>query len=230
MKKRAQGLMVGLVLGLMTAGGISLASNVTLPFTFAAGTPAKASEVNSNFAAVKTAVDDTQTQVSALAGRVTTLEGGGGGGAPRVVDANGKTVGPYFLFPSTYPSPAYLAADKSLWLLNLSTGELDANSIDDRLAYTSANCGGAAYYQVGSSSSRPPVKGAVVKLGSTSVFRVLRGPTVSLKVLSYREPSTSTTCTAGEPYYAHDPYILVSDAPAITKPAVTWTAPLAIEL
>jgi hypothetical protein len=41
------------------------ASQVTLPFTFTAGTPAHASDVNANFAAVKAAVDDNFARITA---------------------------------------------------------------------------------------------------------------------------------------------------------------------
>ncbi|MFT3709090.1 MAG: hypothetical protein QM817_15705 [Archangium sp.] len=42
-------------------------ANVTYPFTFTANTPARASEVNANFTAVKTVVDAHETQLAALA-------------------------------------------------------------------------------------------------------------------------------------------------------------------
>lgn len=42
------------------------ASSLTLPNTFTAGTTAKASEVNANFAAVKAAVDDNNARITAL--------------------------------------------------------------------------------------------------------------------------------------------------------------------
>jgi len=45
---------------------VTWAGSVTLPFTFSAGTTARASEVNANFAAVKTAVDDNHARITAL--------------------------------------------------------------------------------------------------------------------------------------------------------------------
>lgn len=53
---------------------ISIAGNVTLPHTFVAGTPAKAAEVNGNFEAVKTAVDNNFSLIGALQTAVTTLQ------------------------------------------------------------------------------------------------------------------------------------------------------------
>jgi|GEM_PF-4195163 hypothetical protein len=66
-------LWTSLVVGLVIAGG-AFGANVTLPFVFQANSPARASEVNANFNAVKTAVDDNQTQIGALTGRIAALE------------------------------------------------------------------------------------------------------------------------------------------------------------
>ncbi len=52
---------------LFTMAALSvMAAELTIPHTFTAGTPAKASEVNANFNAVKSAVDDKETRVDAL--------------------------------------------------------------------------------------------------------------------------------------------------------------------
>jgi hypothetical protein len=56
------------------------ATDVTIPNTFTAGTAAVAAQVNANFTAVKTAVDDNNTRIGTLEGlnagtRLTTLEG-----------------------------------------------------------------------------------------------------------------------------------------------------------
>jgi hypothetical protein len=50
--------------------GRALAGNVTLPYVFQPNTPARASEVNANFNAVKAAVDDNATQIQALSASV----------------------------------------------------------------------------------------------------------------------------------------------------------------
>jgi hypothetical protein len=62
---------------LIAAAAIALpgiAGTVTGLTTFTANTPARASEVNGNFTAVKTAVDDNQAQITALNARITALE------------------------------------------------------------------------------------------------------------------------------------------------------------
>jgi hypothetical protein len=51
-----------------------IASQVSGLVTFTSGTPAKASEVNGNFTAVKTAVDDNQAQIIALRAELADLK------------------------------------------------------------------------------------------------------------------------------------------------------------
>ena len=55
---------------LVSLSATLLASNVTLPYSFTAGTPARASEMNANFAAVKTAIDDNNARLTVLESRV----------------------------------------------------------------------------------------------------------------------------------------------------------------
>jgi hypothetical protein len=55
-----------LILGVVA--GLTLASEVTLPSTFTPGTVADANEVNQNFDAVKTAVDDNDARITELEG------------------------------------------------------------------------------------------------------------------------------------------------------------------
>lgn len=51
-------------------GGAVWAASVTIPNTFVSGTPARAGEVNSNFAAVKSAVDDNDSRIMQLEAEV----------------------------------------------------------------------------------------------------------------------------------------------------------------
>jgi hypothetical protein len=62
------------------------AGSVTLPNTFQAGTRARAAEVNANFAAVKSAVDDNDARIAALESAVTSLQATVGAQATTIVD------------------------------------------------------------------------------------------------------------------------------------------------
>lgn len=69
---KQQSTLCALLLTLATHGAV--ASDVTGLTSFTAGTPARAADVNANFTAVKTAVDDNQAQITALETANTTLE------------------------------------------------------------------------------------------------------------------------------------------------------------
>lgn len=68
--------LVLVVLATVSFGSVTLASDVALPHTFVSGTKAKAAEVNNNFNAVKTAVDDNNSRVNALEEQTSGLENG----------------------------------------------------------------------------------------------------------------------------------------------------------
>lgn len=53
----------------LVAAAVAQASPVTVPNTFSGNTPASASQVNANFSAVKTAVDDNHARLSTLEAR-----------------------------------------------------------------------------------------------------------------------------------------------------------------
>lgn len=70
-------LRIGIAVALTAVATISLpgmAGQVGNLVTFTSGTTAKSSEVNGNFTAVKTAVDDNQAQITALNARIAALE------------------------------------------------------------------------------------------------------------------------------------------------------------
>ena len=64
LKKSA--VVTGTFIILASASSLAWASGVTIPNSFTSGTPAKASEVNGNFSAVKTAVDDNDARISGV--------------------------------------------------------------------------------------------------------------------------------------------------------------------
>ena len=65
MKMKVQVTSVTILSALLS--GVATAGNLTIPNTFTSNTKAVASEVNANFTAVQTAVDDNQAQINALA-------------------------------------------------------------------------------------------------------------------------------------------------------------------
>ena len=80
MKKLSRQTIAALALGLCVIGPVT-AGNVTIPNTFSSGTPAVAAEVNANFGALETAVNDNDSRITtnsndlaALQTAVTTLQ------------------------------------------------------------------------------------------------------------------------------------------------------------
>jgi len=61
-------------LALLSIGGVSLAGPVNGLVGFTSGTPAKAAEVNANFNAVKSAVDDNDARLKTLEAKIAALE------------------------------------------------------------------------------------------------------------------------------------------------------------
>jgi len=67
-------LLVPLILFFVLAAPAVQAGSLTIPHTFTANTPAKADEVNANFAAVETSVDGNAGDIAALQAAVATLQ------------------------------------------------------------------------------------------------------------------------------------------------------------
>ena len=74
MKLSTKRSLISATVTLAVVSTIAFASNVTLPYSFQPNAIARAAEVNANFQAVKSANDDNQSQISALTGRVASLE------------------------------------------------------------------------------------------------------------------------------------------------------------
>jgi hypothetical protein len=62
------------LLSLVAASAVLTAGSVTIPHTFKANTTAKAAEVNANFSAVKSAVNDNASKISTNAGKISANE------------------------------------------------------------------------------------------------------------------------------------------------------------
>ncbi|MEW6431845.1 MAG: hypothetical protein AB1730_10085 [Myxococcota bacterium] len=86
-------LWTSLLVGAVIAGG-AVAGNVTLPNVFQPNTPARASEVNANFSAVKAAVDDNASRIEQLTTAIEGADGGvtQGGARLRALESNLATL------------------------------------------------------------------------------------------------------------------------------------------
>lgn len=73
--KRLIILLVIALIPMIFAGSSSWAGSVTIPNTFVAGTTARASEVNANFSAVETAVDDNDARIATNAAALNGMPG-----------------------------------------------------------------------------------------------------------------------------------------------------------
>lgn len=69
--KKSSALMIGLAL--FINGTPALAGDVIIPTTFTSGTPAVAAQVNGNFTAVKTAVDDNNQRIAELEAQLSNI-------------------------------------------------------------------------------------------------------------------------------------------------------------
>lgn len=63
-----------LALGIVLTATTAAADDLTIPNAFTAGTPARAAEVNANFAAVEASVDDNATTIAGLMAQVADFE------------------------------------------------------------------------------------------------------------------------------------------------------------
>lgn len=88
MKTIAQSMTIVFFITLTLCLGPAWAGNVTLPYTFTDGTPAVAAEVNANFIAVETAVDDNDTRIS---NNTTAISNNAGGISNNATAISGNT-------------------------------------------------------------------------------------------------------------------------------------------
>lgn len=72
--KRNQTRLCALVLVSPFAASVAMASDVTVPFTFTANTPAVAAQVNANFSAFETAVDDNAADIASLQATINAMQ------------------------------------------------------------------------------------------------------------------------------------------------------------
>jgi hypothetical protein len=198
-------------------------ATVTVPNTFAAGTPAKAADVNANFTAVATAVNGTASDVAALQAAVKGIPAGpagpqgpagtpgatgptgpqgpagaAGAGALMVKDSNGTILGPY------YPGTEGLSLN--IVILHSPSGRAYAAYVSSislnspgayspvALYYSTVDCTGTAYI-VQLTSLIVPV---AIVIANTAYIPGALPSTVNLQSsITTTPPSTCTTTAPG---------------------------------
>lgn len=140
-KMRAISYLVSFLTGSLLATNVS-ASTVTIPNTFVSGQTAVAADVNSNFTALKNAVNDNASKI------------------PVVKDSNGIVIGTFHgtQLIGTYNTIAYTILSSKNYVFNVSSD----GSIWGPLYYTSADCSGQPYVD------QPQV--VLKKVGTTNYF------------------------------------------------------------
>lgn len=119
------------------------AGNVSIPNTFTDGTTASAGEVNENFNAVKTGVNDNDSRINRNISDITTNANAIAAAVPQAVlkDANEAYVGRVIGMPSV--SQAYVLTDKGYRTnIRIPNGKLQ---LSHTIVFESIDCTGAAY-------------------------------------------------------------------------------------
>ena len=149
--------------GVRTCGFVSsllissaaMAGPVTIPTTFSSGTPAMAAEVNGNFTAVKTAVDDNDgrittnaSDISANAANITANTNAISGIGSIGVFVKGVRVGSLLQYPGAFDPITILLPSNYLAVIS-SNGEglspASSSGANHEILYLSNDCSGQAY-------------------------------------------------------------------------------------
>lgn len=173
------------------------AAEVSIPNTFQAGTPAKATEINDNFSALKSAVDANGAADATLAGQVqahaTTLtqqaSAISGLRNALVVKAGGSVIG---LLVGVGDSYFLLLSDKDYFFDVAITGEL----VHPEFYYASSGCTGQAYVM----AYRDVIlnQGYVFTDGTLAktIYYVPRGTPIQVLTPASWDYGTGTSCSA----------------------------------
>jgi len=137
------------LLGLSFFGAqIAFAGPVTVPNAFTSGTTARASEVNSNFSAIETAVNDNDSRISSNANAVAAAIQGARS-AVAVFDSGGNEIGLLVTGIYSYDGPtriSLLTDQGYVFTLSVGSGEIaQVSGIMAQLYYTTPDCSGLPY-------------------------------------------------------------------------------------
>jgi len=176
----------------------TLADDLTIPNTFQSGTPARAAEVNDNFTAVESSVDDNAAdivantmQINANAASITAVVNASG--VP--VYAQGIQIG---RFLSGFGDHIYLTNDQGfiIPLTNVSTPSPYVRVLN--LFYTEQDCGGAVYTSIGTFDPWVLTLGVIFappgSIPATELYYSARGSVREQNVV-YQSENTGGNCS-----------------------------------
>jgi len=132
-------LITALIVTLSTGMQMAIADSLVVPNDFSAGQPASAAEVNDNFAAVKSSVDDNDNRITDNSAAIQLSA------AAIVSDGSGARIGRLVSISSDVGYVfARVITDKSfIFELRLADGSMDTYAAP--LFFTTVNCSGTAY-------------------------------------------------------------------------------------
>lgn len=128
---------VAVIIGLLMINPLALADTLAVPNEFAAGTPARSADVNENFAAVETAVNDNDSRITAIEQR----------GAVLVYDGAGNELGVLVNINDDECCISVATVEGYIFGVNLADGSAAGTSTSaGSLYFESTDCSGTAYH------------------------------------------------------------------------------------
>ncbi len=208
--------------------GSANAGDVTIPNAFQSNTPARASEMNENFSAVKSAVDDNDSRISIntsngiqntddVATNTAAISAFSGGLS---VYANGMRIG-YFLGLTGYYSDSVQVLTSSGYFVTIyhSGGVVDST---DYLGYVGVDCSGQAYVR---NTRNFEAYGEVTKGYNNKSLYLTKGATSTNITLA--STGGDSTCRNYDTPTTYDAFPLLSNDEAVTGvPDSGFTGPI----